>query len=65
MEGGWTKTDRRSPLRGETLVIRDVLGIIKPPDQSQWHKMRNGAITGRNESAAKDVEPADEDKEVK
>lgn len=64
-DGRTRDRDRRSPSRGGTLVIGDVPKIIKPPEQSRRPKMRNRVVGSRNESATKDVEPADADKEVK
>lgn len=57
--------DGRSPRSQETLVIGEVPKIIKPPETSRRPKMRTRVVGGRNEGPAKDVEPADEDKDVK
>ena len=62
---GRRDTDRRSPSRGQTLVIGDVPKIIRPPEQSRRPKMRNRVVGSLNKEVTKDVEPADEDKKVK
>ncbi|KAL2106197.1 hypothetical protein VUR80DRAFT_7082 [Thermomyces stellatus] len=54
-----------SPSKGEILVIGDVPKIIKPPQQSRRPKMRNRVVGSKHEEVTKDVEPADEAKEVK
>lgn len=43
----------------------DAPKIIRPPEISRQPKMRNRVVEGRNGGVTKDVEPADEDKEVK
>lgn len=57
--------DRRGSLAGETLEIGGAPKIIRPPETSRRPKMRNRVVEGRNGEVTKDVEPADEDKEVK
>lgn len=55
-----------SPGKEERIIIGDVPKIIRPPDQSRRPKMRGRVVGSRNgEPVTKDVEPADEDKEVK